>query len=49
MTVEQSRGTGWTTAIHPDDQADAQSQWVAAVHDGWTFEVEMRILGRDEA
>ncbi len=47
LTVEQSRGTGWTSAIHPDDQSIAQERWVAAVHDGADYEVEFRMLGRD--
>jgi PAS domain S-box-containing protein len=49
LTVEQSRGTGWTTVIHPDDQSNAQTRWVAAIHDGATYEVEFRMLGRDGA
>jgi PAS domain S-box-containing protein len=48
LTVEQSRGTGWTIVIHPDDQSIAQSRWVAAVHDGANYEVEIRMLGRDD-
>src|SRR5665213_1575515 len=47
LTVEQSRGTGWTIAIHPDDQSLAQARWVAAVHDGANYEIEFRMLGRD--
>jgi PAS domain S-box-containing protein len=48
LTVEQSRGTAWTIVIHPDDQSNVQSRWVDAVHDGGTYEVEFRMLGRDD-
>jgi PAS domain S-box-containing protein len=47
LTVEQSRGTGWTTAIHPDDQSDSQTRWVEAIHGGTTYDAEFRLLGRD--
>jgi PAS domain S-box-containing protein len=47
MTVEQSRGTGWTSAIHPDDQSHSQTRWVEAIHGGTTYDVEFRLLGRD--
>jgi PAS domain S-box-containing protein len=47
MTVEQSRGTGWTVAIHPDDQLLTHDLWIKALNDGTTFDTEFRILGRD--
>ena len=47
LTLEQSRGTGWTTAIHPDDQSDAQRRWLNALADGSVYEVELRLLGAD--
>jgi PAS domain S-box-containing protein len=47
FTLEQSRGTGWSTAVHPDDQAPTQSAWIAALNDGTTFDAEFRILGGD--
>lgn len=49
LTVEQSRGTGWTIVIHPDDQAQAQERWVESVHGGTTLDLEFRMLGRDGA
>jgi PAS domain S-box-containing protein len=49
LGVEQSRGTGWTVAIHPDDQPHAQAAWVAAIGSGAPMEIEFRILGRDGA
>lgn len=47
LTVDQSRGTGWTTAIHPDDQSATQERWVTSINDGTTLDVEFRMLGRD--
>jgi PAS domain S-box-containing protein len=47
LSVEQSRGTGWTVAVHPDDQSRVAEVWVAAVHDGALYEIEFRLLGRD--
>jgi len=47
LTAEQSRGTGWTVAIHPDDQSHAQEHWVEAVHERGIYDVEFRVLGRD--
>jgi PAS domain S-box-containing protein len=47
LTVEQSRGTGWTMAIHPDDQSYSQTLWVEAIHGGTTYDAEFRLLGRD--
>lgn len=47
LTVEQSRGTGWTVAIHPDDQAAAQAAWLAALETGTTIDVEFRIAGKN--
>jgi PAS domain S-box-containing protein len=47
LTVEQSRGTGWTVAIHPDDQAGAQAAWLAAIETGIPMDVEFRLVGRD--
>jgi PAS domain S-box-containing protein len=47
LTVEQSRGTGWSTAVHPDDQAVTQATWVESVHNGAAYNAEFRMLGRD--
>ncbi len=49
LSVERSRGTGWTVAIHPDDQPHTQAAWVAAVGAGTPIEIEFRILGADGA
>ena len=49
LGVEQSRGTGWTVAIHPDDQSATQERWVESIHAGTTLDFEFRLLGRDHA
>lgn len=46
LTVEQSRGTGWTSAIHPDDQDRALSRWIDSIHQAKPYEVEMRLRAR---
>jgi PAS domain S-box-containing protein len=47
LSVEQSRGTGWTVAIHHEDQAAAQAAWLQAIETGSPIEVELRIIGSD--
>jgi PAS domain S-box-containing protein len=49
LGLEQSRGTGWTVAIHADDQPHVQAAWVTAIGAGTPMEIEFRILGRDGA
>jgi len=46
LGVAESRGTGWTAAIHPDDQDHALSRWIDSIHLGGPYEVELRLLGR---
>jgi len=43
LTLEQSLGNGWVTAIHPDDLALFASEWESALRAGKTFEAEYRI------
>jgi PAS domain S-box-containing protein len=47
LGIEQSRGTGWTVAIHPDDQPRLHAAWDAAIGSGTAIEIEFRILGAD--
>jgi PAS domain S-box-containing protein len=42
MTVEQSLGSGWHTAIHPEDQNGVLSKWEAALADGEPIYYEAR-------
>lgn len=48
LSVEQSRGTGWTVAIHPDDQPAAHTTWMTAIETGGPIEAELRIIGSDQ-
>ena len=46
----RSRGKGswhWERLVHPDDLADAEGAWTAAVSDGTTYEHEHRLLMAD--
>jgi diguanylate cyclase (GGDEF)-like protein/PAS domain S-box-containing protein len=47
MTSEQSVGTGWTVAIHPDDLAPCLAKWKAAQSSGEPYEVEYRFRRAD--
>lgn len=42
LTIEQSKGNGWQTAIHPDDLDDTINRLSAALHTGQAFEIENR-------
>src|SRR5271165_4795910 len=47
MTREQSVGTGWTAALHPDDVAACMARWKAAQGSGEPYEVEYRFRRAD--
>ncbi|HEY6339662.1 MAG TPA: diguanylate cyclase [Candidatus Sulfotelmatobacter sp.] len=42
LTTEQSQGSGWTVAIHPDDLAPCLAKWKAALQTGQPYDVEYR-------
>lgn len=42
LSVEQSRGIGWMTAVHPEDVSRTKKTWETAVVNGGLFEVETR-------
>ncbi|MCJ8521462.1 diguanylate cyclase (GGDEF)-like protein/PAS domain S-box-containing protein [Pseudorhizobium tarimense] len=44
---EAAYGSGWETAVHPDDLPAVQQLWVASVTTGNSFDVECRICGPD--
>jgi PAS domain S-box-containing protein len=43
MTVEEIRGNGWATALHPDDQATTFATWQQAVNTGQEYQVLQRL------
>jgi diguanylate cyclase (GGDEF)-like protein/PAS domain S-box-containing protein len=49
MTFEESRGAGWTTAVHPDDLPPCLEQWDKARLKGKPYMVEYRLRGSDGA
>jgi len=49
LTPEQSMGTGWTVAVHPDDMGACMAKWKAAQSSGEPYEVEYRFLRVDGA
>ena len=34
LTIEQSTGTGWTAAFHPDDLPVAEAKWQHSIKTG---------------
>jgi PAS domain S-box-containing protein len=47
MTVEQTSGTGWLAAAHPEDVARTREGWMAALARGVPYEAELRFRRRD--
>ncbi len=43
LTLEQSQGHRWISALHPEDVSPTLSRWTAAVASGEAFEVECRL------
>ena len=42
LTAEQSSGSGWTAALHPDDVIETSASWERAVRTGNPFTIEYR-------
>ena len=42
MDAEESMGTGWVAAVHPDDAASMRALWERALRDGSVFDCEAR-------
>jgi PAS domain S-box-containing protein len=42
LTLEQSLGSGWMAALHPDDFPDTYEAWSSAVNNGTLYEIEYR-------
>jgi PAS domain S-box-containing protein len=47
MTAEQSAGSGWTEAIHPDDRGGLLEHWRSCVTSGTGVDTEARIRRHD--
>src|ERR1700751_5563497 len=43
LTVEQSAGSGWQAAVHPDDLSRVVNKWHASLASGEPLEHEMRV------
>jgi diguanylate cyclase (GGDEF)-like protein/PAS domain S-box-containing protein len=43
LTAEQSRVSGWTAALHPDDVAECAGKWAQSLRSGDPYEIEYRI------
>lgn len=46
-TLEEMRGIGWKTIVHPDDLDSSVSRWQNALQVGGPYEIEYRLRGRD--
>jgi PAS domain S-box-containing protein len=47
LTLEQTRGSGWTVALHPDDAARVAQVWSRALASGELVEVDYRLRRAD--
>ncbi|MFN7983903.1 MAG: PAS domain S-box protein [Vicinamibacterales bacterium] len=47
QTVEQARGDGWLTAVHPDDVASVALGWSRAIERGVPLQIEHRVRRHD--
>jgi PAS domain S-box-containing protein len=47
LTLEETKGHGWSLAIHPDDQKHAMTVWLNALHSGQPFEAAFRFRRAD--
>jgi PAS domain S-box-containing protein len=47
LSVKETKGTGWQTAIHPDDRQDKIEHWAQAVQTAGTYEISFRLRRKD--
>ena len=47
FTEEQTKGSGWQNALHPDDRPVAMANWEKASETGQSFEMEYRIQDQE--
>jgi diguanylate cyclase (GGDEF)-like protein/PAS domain S-box-containing protein len=48
LKLEQLRGEGWTSVIHPDDVGVCTEKWQSALHSGQAYETEHRMRSKDK-
>jgi diguanylate cyclase (GGDEF)-like protein/PAS domain S-box-containing protein len=49
LTLEQTLGTNWSTAVHPEDRQRVLAQWLDAARGREPFETEFRFQRRDDS
>ncbi len=49
LTLEQTLGTNWSMAIHPEDRERVLAEWRVAARDQAPFQTEFRFLQEDES
>lgn len=49
LTLEQTLGTNWSTAIHPEDRERVLAEWRIAARGQAPFQTEFRFLQEDES
>jgi len=47
QTMDQMRGLGWMSAVHPDDRAGIDQAWKAAAVDGGVYRTQYRLRRHD--
>ena len=47
LTFEQMKGSGWVSALHPDDVEACVAKWKNALSSGQPYEIEYRLRGKD--
>lgn len=47
LPLEQARGFGWLTIVHPDDRERVRARWRVALSSGVPVEYEVRLRGSD--
>lgn len=48
LTLEETLGTNWSMAIHPEDRERVLAEWRVAARDQGPFQAEFRFLQKDE-
>ncbi|OYX31083.1 MAG: diguanylate cyclase [Hydrogenophilales bacterium 32-62-9] len=49
LSLEQTLGTNWSTAIHPEDRERVRAEWIDAARGHAPFQTEFRFLQGDES